>query len=88
MKNLKILFAVISITLTSCISTPGIEEPTVTYCTIIDGEIAQCVGPNETKDVTVIDLIGATCLSPDDLAAAMTHHEALHKVIERLRRKK
>ena len=65
-----------------CLSTPGIAEPSMFICTIVDGEILDCVHTFDDslrKDISNIDAIGFQCVSPKDYAALKLHHEALHE---------
>lgn len=83
-----IVALLILLSLTSCIS---IEEPRVTDCTILDDKIAMCRVPNDPAsehDVSLIDLIGGHCVSSEDYAKILNHHDALHTKIKELEKPK
>lgn len=71
--------------ISSC-STSGMKEPDVYVCTIIDLDVAECVRSSNTgdnHDISIVDLIGYQCVAPDDYAKIKTHHEALHKALNK-----
>ena len=66
----------------SCITTPGIKEPSVFICQIVNMNEMDCVYlDDETKNITIplVEGFGFECVSPKDLAKIKTHHEILHK---------
>jgi hypothetical protein len=79
------LLIILSINLGGCIS-KGLKEPVVEFCTIVDGQIAYCetpFGQNPPRDITTVDMIGYTCVSPKDFAAAESHHDILHRELNK-----
>lgn len=69
--------------LTSCLSTPGIEEPEVIECAILN-DSASC----GEVDVPLSSLVGFIAVSPDDYAKIKNHHEALHHDLNACKAKK
>jgi hypothetical protein len=72
--------------ISSCITTPGLEEPEVFVCTIIDNSVLECVkqGSGEKPfDISIIDSIGFQCTSPSDFAKIKTHHQVLHEELNK-----
>jgi len=41
------------------------------------------MNPNQRKEITFIDAIGYTCVSPDGQAQLKTHHQVLHEELNR-----
>lgn len=68
--------------MTACLQTPGIEEPMVAYCTIMNTEYAECVYPEEPsykERMAIIDMIGYKAVRPKGLSVLASHHEVLHR---------
>lgn len=83
MKKIVVLLMVF---LTNCEETPGIAEPNVFFCTLLNLEIADCqhsIDPGTHHDMNTIDMIGYTCVSPRHLAEIKTHHAVLHDKINK-----
>lgn len=75
--------------ISSCQITPGMEEPSTYICTIIDDKVMECVhtyDPNTRYDITLIDGIGYQCLGPGAYGKIKTHHEVLHKELNRCKK--
>lgn len=86
MKVVALLMALILLTGISSCQTPGMAEPDAFICTIIDDTELDCVNtlnPNETKEITLIDSIGFQCVSPHDFSYMKSHHEILHKELNK-----
>lgn len=61
--------------------TPGMEEPSTYIYTVTDKGLSgyHSMNPQDRKDISFIDSIGYTCVSPEGQAQMKTHHEVLHK---------
>jgi hypothetical protein len=71
-----------TVILSGCLSSPGIKEPEVTLCDVIDGVDAECylsTNPSQISDRKVNTFIGWTCVSPKDNAAIDSHHTIMHR---------
>jgi len=83
MKALKLMLA--SLFLTSCLSSHGIEEPLVLTRIIVDRENTVCIPrelcPIEEKQIK--DMIGFQCVSPEASSRINTHHEILHRELNK-----
>ena len=84
MKRVGILFMVAPILLgvNSCVVTPGVAEPDIYICTILDDKILECQNsydPNTRHDMTLINAIGYQCVSPKATGILETHHDIVHK---------
>jgi hypothetical protein len=73
---------------TSCETIPGLKEPSLVVCTLIDTTTLDCVSVNDPNlppfEIKVFDAVGFLCASPDDYGAAADHHNALHLKIKEL----
>lgn len=73
---------------TSCETIPGMAEPDIIVCTILDMKIADCFSPSDPnhvpKDVPLRELIGFSCVSPSSYGQVDNHHNALHLKIKEL----
>lgn len=86
-RKLIVLFlALIALTLNSCETTPGIEEPEIFICGVeSDGpnnvylHCQHSYDPTIVKDVSIFDAIGYVAVEPKAFAKIKTHHSALHK---------
>lgn len=82
MKLIGSLFVILL--LTHC-KTPGLEEPDVVTCSIVEENRAECF--NKDGDSVgwfyTIDMIGFQCVSPADYAKIKTHHEVLHRELNK-----
>jgi len=91
-QKLMILFtAILTLTGISNCQTPGLEEPDVTICTIITDKLIACeniIDPSKSFDIDIIDGIGLQCVSPNDYASLKTHHEAIHRELNKKRNPK
>jgi hypothetical protein len=88
----KIIVLLTSLIIVACETTPGISEPSIYICTVLDDKTAECVHSIQTDtkhDISTLDLIGYQCVSPNAFATLKLHHEVLHdranKKINRLR---
>lgn len=72
MKRVASLF-VLSLIVSGCKTTPGIEEPKITEC-ILDVPYSDCDGTL----IATAALIGYIAVSPPDRAKIANHHDALH----------
>lgn len=64
----------------------GFEEPSIYVCTVIDTNEVDCVhvyDQNNVKKLSIVDVIGYQCVSPNAYATLDTHHEILHKELNR-----
>lgn len=69
------------LSLSGCITTPGIEEPVVEECTLVTDQVAECVMSNDQskiRDIFIVDMIGYKAVSPQDTQKVGNHHSALH----------
>jgi len=76
---------------TGCLTSGGIEEPYRQVCTILSDNDAECIIPglsNEPIDIKLDDMIGYQCASPENFSIFSSHHEILHREVNRLRDKK
>jgi len=78
----KKLVSLLALFLTSCITTPGIKEPDIFIYTIVsskelDGE--NTYDPQKQETISIIDAIGFQCTPPKATATIKSHHEILHK---------
>jgi hypothetical protein len=78
MKVLKLTLA--SLFLTSCLSTPGMEEPAIRAWVIKSDSKAECIPREEcsTPERNVSTMIGFQCVSPRNAGKINNHHETLH----------
>lgn len=75
--------------ISSCQITPGLAEPSTYICTIIDDKVMECVhtmNPDARYDISLIDGIGYQCLGPKAYGEMSTHHEVLHKELNRCKK--
>lgn len=83
MRNLKLKVVGLSIALvtTSCITTPGIEEPSAFYCTILSPTEAECrlSDGDYVTNMKIVDLIGYIGVRPKAFSNLISHHEILHR---------
>lgn len=81
-----LILAVATMGASSCQITEGLEEPSIYVCTVIDTSEVDCVhvyDPNNVKKLSIVDVIGYQCVSPNAYATLDTHHEVLHKELAR-----
>lgn len=75
-------------TITSCKTIPGIEEPTFFICDVVNVDKAVCYHvqdpTGETVTITPAELIGYSCVNARAFGDLDQHHEALHIKIEEL----
>lgn len=83
MKVLKLLL--VSLLTTSCILTPGIDEPVVLVYVLKSDGTGECypkdVCPKQYLDY--IDMIGYQCVSPNGASKINSHHEILHRELNK-----
>jgi hypothetical protein len=90
MKLLNLFPALLFLLLTSCLDTPGIEEPSIFICHVRSDDSLHCVhtmNPSLIKDIPSVEAIGFECIDPRAYATLKTHHEALHLELNSCRRK-
>lgn len=78
MKSLAYLLTALLIS--GCI-TPGMEEPDVWICVIVDDVSLTChhsLDKETRREVDLIDAIGYQCVTPTGYAKIKTHHQILH----------
>ena len=76
--------------ITACNTIPGVEEPDIYICSLIDNLTLECVNSYDDrviKDITVIDAIGYQCISPKAFATIKTHHDVLHNLVKKRKHK-
>ena len=81
-----LMLAVLTMGASSCQITPGMAEPSIYVCTVIDTTEVDCVhvyDPNNVKKLSIIDVVGYQCVSPNAYSELDTHHEILHKELAR-----
>jgi hypothetical protein len=81
-----LVVAILTMGISSCQITPGMAEPSIYVCTIIDGQEMDCshvYDPGKIKKINVMDAIGYQCVSPNAYAEMDTHHEVMHKELNR-----
>jgi hypothetical protein len=68
----------------SCIS-DGIKEPEIEFCSIFSADQADCEVQGSGKIITrsTTEMLGYQCISPSDYAEAESHHEILHREINK-----
>ena len=74
----------------SCEPTPGMAEPSTYLCSIIDESTLECqhtYDRNTKKKYTIIEAIGFVCTPASGFAEIKTHHEVLHKELNRCKEK-
>ena len=83
MKNLKwkVVSSLTALLTASCITTPGMEEPSAFYCTIISPDEAECrlSDGDYVTNMKIVDLIGYIGVRPKAFSSLMSHHEILHR---------
>lgn len=79
MKVLKLIL--VSLFLSSCISTPGIEEPIIMVYVIKSDGTGECLDKEVCPKpiLSQTDMIGYQCVSPNGAAKIKSHHEVLHR---------
>lgn len=86
-KAVVLLTALLTLTgASSCQQLPGIEEPAIFICTIIDNTVLECVHTYDDslrKDISIIDAIGFQCVSPNSFATIKTHHDVIHSLVKK-----
>lgn len=87
---LLISVAFVAFALPGCLTAPGIEEPRLEQiCVVIDGVVADCQTPEQKHfDLPVASMIGWACVRPSDFGQVKSHHEILHREINRLTEEK
>ena len=87
MKKAVVLFlALLTLTGISSCQTPGMEEPDIFICSIIDDKSMSCVNSldnNIRKEVLLLDSIGFMCVDPDAYSKAKVHHRVLHRTLNK-----
>ena len=86
----KILSLVILTLIPSGCVTPGMEEPSLFVYTITDKGLSgyHSDNSNERREITFVDGIGFTCVSPDGQAQIKTHHQILHEELNKDERRR
>lgn len=83
MKKVGFLFMVLlTLTGVSSCQSPGLKEPDIFICTLIDLETLDCVNSLDRSITRTIPLdlsIGSQCIFPEDYATLKSHHSILHK---------
>lgn len=84
-----IVSSFVSLSINGC-KTPGIEEPDVLICSIIQSNIAECFDrEGDSKGFYyTIDMIGWQCVSPEAYADLKTHHQILHRELNQCKESK
>lgn len=76
---------ILTISLSACVTTPGLSEPSTYVYTITDRGLSgyNTMDPNQRKEISFIDAIGFTAVSPDGTAQFKTHHQVLHEELNK-----
>jgi len=74
----KVVVLSLALLSTSCLTTPGIEEPSLEVCTLISKTIIECEKDGVLRDIHVLTAIGYKMISPVDFVKIDNHHQALH----------
>lgn len=90
MKAVSLALALFLLTGISSCQTPGLEEPALFNCAIVDVNEIHCFHNYDSrydKKITVIEALGYQCVSPKDYAKIKTHHEVLHVELNKANKK-
>lgn len=74
-----------------CQTTPGMEEPKVWSCVMVDETRSRCFyshDESQEREMQSIDMIGFQCFSPGDVANISTHHNVLHKELNKAKKRR
>lgn len=77
--------------LSSCLKSPGVDEPQIAICSIISPEKLDCVYPDvpgSEFQIGIIDAIGFQAVRPKGFSALISHHEILHRELNRCSERK
>ena len=91
LKAVSLLIALTSVSCASCISSPGMDEPQIAICTIINPESLDCVYPDvpgSEFSLSMVDAIGFMAVRPKGFSALISHHEILHRELNQCLGKK
>lgn len=77
------VYAIILLISSGCISGP--KEPVVEICSVFSPNQADCEVPGTGKIIVrnTSEMLGYQCVSPKDFAEVESHHEILHREIDK-----
>lgn len=78
-----VAYAIILVISAGCISDP--KEPEIEFCSVFSPTEADCEVPGTGKVIVrnTSEMLGYQCVSPKDYAEAESHHEILHREIDK-----